>query len=120
MIDKNAENLLSHCEWSFPVPIAYGPGRLAELGPRAMDMGLANALIVTDRGSAQLPFIGALQRALKATGISSDVFADVAPNPKDTNVASARQMYRQGGHDAVIAIGGGSGMDAGKATALTA
>jgi alcohol dehydrogenase class IV len=85
-----------------------------------MDMGLANALIVTDRGSAQLPFIGALQRALKATGISSDVFADVAPNPKDTNVASARQMYRQGGHDAVIAIGGGSGMDAGKATALTA
>jgi alcohol dehydrogenase class IV len=40
-----------------------------------MDMGLANPLIVTDRGSAQLPFIGALQRALKATGISSDVFA---------------------------------------------
>ena len=120
MIDKNTENLLSHCDWSFPVPIAYGPGRLAELGPRAMDMGLANPLIVTDRGSAQLPFIGALQRALKATGISSDVFSDVAPNPKDTNVASARQMYRQGGHDAVIAIGGGSGMDAGKATALTA
>ena len=74
MIDKNTENLLSHCDWSFPVPIAYGPGRLAELGPRAMDMGLANPLIVTDRGSAQLPFIGALQRALKATGIDSDVF----------------------------------------------
>jgi alcohol dehydrogenase class IV len=68
VIDKKEENLLSHCDWSFPVPIAYGPGRLAELGPRAMDMGLANPLIVTDRGSAQLPFIGALQRALKATG----------------------------------------------------
>lgn len=85
-----------------------------------MHMRLTNPLIVTDRGSAQLPFVGALQHALKDTGIDSDVFADVAPNPKDTNIASARQMYRQGGHDAVIAIGGGSGMDAGKATALTA
>ena len=120
MTEINDENLTQNCDWSFPVPIAYGPGRLAELGRRVGEMGVSNPLIVTDRGSAGLPFIGELQRILTAADIQSQVFADVAPNPLDSDIQVARQMFREGAHDAVIAIGGGSGMDAGKATALTA
>ena len=52
MTEINDENLTQNCDWSFPVPIAYGPGRLAELGRRVGEMGVSNPLIVTDRGSA--------------------------------------------------------------------
>ena len=120
MIDLNDKYLEGRCDWSFPVPIAYGPGRLRELGHWVSGMGVTNPLIVTDRGSAALPFIHTLQNTLGEAGIQSEVFAEVAPNPLDSDISVARETYRAGGHDGVIAIGGGSGMDAGKATALTA
>jgi alcohol dehydrogenase class IV len=116
----NEEILISQCDWSFPVPIAYGPGRLREMGGHAKTLGLTKPLIVTDQGSAGLPFIDTLRQALLNAGISSDVFAEVAPNPRDSDIALARKAYLEGRHDSVIAIGGGSGMDAGKSTALTA
>jgi alcohol dehydrogenase class IV len=90
------------------------------MGEHAAKLGLTKPLIVTDQGSAGLPFIDVLRQALLSAGIGSEVFADVAPNPRDSDIALARKAYLEGGHDSVIAIGGGSGMDAGKATALTA
>jgi len=114
------KKLLEPCEWSFPVPIAYGPGRLKEMGERVAEMGIGNPLIVTDNGSAGLPFIGGLQKSLADAGVASEVFSDVPPNPRDEDIAQSRLQYLAGHHDGVIAIGGGSGMDAGKATALTA
>ena len=120
MIDKNEESLLTNHDWSFPVPIAYGPGRLKTLGQQASALAVTHPLIVTDKGSAGLPFIQTLQQSLRSAGIESAVFSEVAPNPRDADIALARATFRQGGHDSVIAIGGGSGMDAGKATALTA
>ena len=120
MIDNKHENLLANYDWSFPVPIAYGPGRLREMGEHATNFELTKPLIVTDQGSAGLPFIDTLQQALLSAGIGSEVFAEVAPNPRDSDIVLARNAYLEGGHDSVIAIGGGSGMDAGKSTALTA
>ena len=120
MIENIEKSLSNSWEWSFPVPIVYGPGRLKELGQRTAEMALVNPLIVTDRGSAQLPFISELQRTLAEAGVSSSVFSEVSPNPLGADVERARHCYREGGHDSVIAIGGGSGMDGGKATALTA
>ena len=120
MHENQEQNLGAPCEWSFPVPIAYGPGRLKELGQRAAEMALVNPLVVTDRGSVQLPFISELQQTLAEAGVSSSVFSEVSPNPLGADIERARQCYREGGHDGVIAIGGGSGMDGGKATALTA
>ena len=120
MIDNTNENLLANYDWSFPVPIAYGPGRLREMGEHAKNFELTKTLIVTDQGSAGLPFIDTVQQALLSAGIDSEVFAEVAPNPRDSDIVLARNAYLEGGHDSVIAIGGGSGMDAGKSTALTA
>lgn len=102
--------------WTFPVPIAYGPGRLAEIADHCRDAGMTNPLIVTDRGSANLPFISALAGHLDRT----TVFAEISPNPRDTEIAAGRAVFRTGDHDGIIAIGGGSGMDGGKAIALTA
>lgn len=114
------EELLEPQDWTFPVPIAYGPGRLAEIGARCADMGLARPLIVTDRGSSDLPFVSELQRILTEAGLDARVHSDISPNPRDDEVGAGRECFLAGGHDAVIAIGGGSAMDGGKLICLTA
>lgn len=111
--------LVSH-DWGFPVPIAYGPGRLAEIGRRCVGHGIKNPLIVTDRGSRNLAFITRLQSFLDEAGLKSALFFEISPNPIDTEIGAGRAEFRDGGHDAIIAIGGGSAMDGGKAICLTA
>ncbi len=113
-------DLLSPQDWTFPVPIAYGPGRLSEIGRRCAGLGLRNPLIVTDRGSRALPFLAELQTFLAETGLECAVFSGISPNPRDDEIGAGREAFRAGGHDAIIAIGGGSAMDGGKAICLTA
>lgn len=112
--------MLAAHDWDFPVPIAYGPGRLAEMGRRCIELGICNPLIVTDRGSRDLPFIGQLHFLLENEGLSATIFSDISPNPVDSEIGLGRKAFRAGRHDAVIAIGGGSAMDGGKAICLTA
>ncbi len=114
------DDLLQPQDWSFPVPILYGPGRLSEIGQQALRLGITNPLIVTDKGSRDLPFVRALQDVLAASGLESAVFAEFSPNPRDDEVGLGRTAFLQGHHDAVIGIGGGSGMDGAKAICLTA
>jgi len=113
-------NYLEPQNWSFPVPIAYGPGRLAGIAGFCRTAGMTCPLIVTDRGSGDLPFIGALQGYLTDAGLSHALYSNISPNPRDDEIAAGRAQFRAGGHDGVIAIGGGSGMDGGKAVALVA
>lgn len=120
MHTNSEDEILKPQDWFFPVPIAYGPGRLAEVGTRCVAMGLSNPLIVTDTGSRDLPFIAQLQNYLSQANLVSAVFCDISPNPRDDEIGAGRQIYRTGDHDAIIAIGGGSAMDGGKAICLTA
>ena len=120
MSDAYDTEILEPQDWIFPVPIAYGPGRLSEIGVRCKEMGLSNPLIVTDRGSHTLPFIAALERHLADAGLRSALFYGISPNPRDDEIGAGRAAFRDGGHDAIIAIGGGSAMDGGKAICLTA
>jgi alcohol dehydrogenase class IV len=113
-------NLLEAQDWTFPVPIAYGPGRLKEIAALCTQVGASRPLIVTDRGSRDLPFIGDLGRYLQQGGMTSQLYAEISPNPRDDEIAAGRAMFREGDHDAVIAIGGGSGMDGGKAICTVA
>lgn len=113
-------DLLLPQDWTFPVPIAYGPGRLAELGKHCVAAGVSNPLIVTDRGSQNLPFIKQAQNYLSNAGLPSAVFADISPNPREDEIFVGKEAFNAGAHDAVIAIGGGSAMDGGKSICLTA
>ena len=114
MIMKDAQ------DWTLPVPIAFGPGRLREIGKLAGDAGMKRPLVVTDRGSRDLPFITDIGRFLQQHKMTFDLYAEISPNPRDDEIAAGRTLYRQGGHDGVIGIGGGSGMDGAKAICLSA
>lgn len=113
-------SFLTDQDWSFPVPIHYGPGRLREIAALCQAAGMSRPLIVTDRGSAALPFIKTLESHLERAGLHHGLFSDISPNPRDSEIANGRATFRAGGHDGIIAIGGGSGLDGGKAIALTA
>ena len=116
----NDQSMLLAHDWIFPIPIAYGPGRLAEIGQRCKALGVRNPLIVTDHGSRNLGFIGRLVDLLSEAGLQSAVFSGISPNPIDSEIGIGRTAFRQGNHDAIIAIGGGSAMDGAKAICLTA
>jgi len=113
-------NLLESQDWSFPIPVVYGPGRLNEIARLCKEAGMSKPLLVTDRGSRELPFIGSIVQTLGDAGMPCDVYAGISPNPRDDEIASGRDLFLQGGHDGIIAIGGGSGMDGGKAIATVA
>ena len=118
--ETDLNSLLKPQDWTFPVPISYGPGRLSEIGTQCLSKGLENPLIVTDRGSHDLPFILQIQDYLTACGIRSDLFSEVSPNPLEDDIRLGRAKFIAGAHDSVIAIGGGSAMDGGKSICLTA
>lgn len=107
-------NLLAPQDWTFPCPIAYGPGRIAEIGAIAQAAGMTNPLVVTDRGSRDLPFIETIRGHLGTSGLH----AEISPNPRDDEVEAGCEAYRGGGHDGIVAVGGGSGLDGAKAIAL--
>ena len=116
----SVEAFLAWQDWSFPVPIAYGPGRIRDLPRYCQRAGMQSPLVVTDRLSRALPFVSQTRGLLEAAGLRVDVFSEVSPNPRDHEILEARSAFRSGSHDGVIALGGGSGMDAGKATCLIA
>ena len=116
----NETDILSNQDWTFPTNIAYGPGRLKEIGGICNNLNIKNPLIVTDKGSTKLPFIINLQNYLKSSDVKSDLFFDISPNPREDEVSNGVSKFKDGNHDAIIAIGGGSAMDGGKLICLTA
>ena len=116
----NSEEILKPQNWAFPIPISYGPGRLNEIAHFCQTLEINNPLIVTDNNSKELPFITKLKNFLDESNIKSSLFFDISPNPKDDEIAKGCSKFQSGQHDAIIAIGGGSAMDGGKAICLTA
>lgn len=106
--------------WSYPTAVRFGVGRIAELIDACAVAGITNPLLVTDKGLANLPITAAALDSLQAGGLGRAIFADVDPNPTEINLAAGLAAYRDGRHDGVIAFGGGSGLDLGKAIAFMA
>jgi alcohol dehydrogenase len=106
--------------WSYPTVIRFGAGRIAELGASCNAARIGSPLLATDRALAKLPILQRVLDVLRNAGIKAQVFADVQSNPTDVNLASGIDAYRAGGHDGVIALGGGSALDLGKLIAFMA
>lgn len=104
--------------WNYPSAIRFGPGRIQELADTCRELGVARPLIVTDPGLAILEMIENAVSSCREAGLDCRVFSDVRGNPIEANVTAGVASFRDGGHDGVIAFGGGSALDAGKAIAL--
>lgn len=104
--------------WSYPTAIRFGTGRIAGIGEACTAAGIDKPLFVTDRGLASLPVTARTLDLIEAAGLGRTMFSDVDPNPNDKNMEAGIAAYRDGGHDGVIAFGGGSGLDLGKMVAF--
>ena len=111
---------LSAVRWNYPTEVWFGPGRIQTLAALAESKEIRRPLVVTDRSLAQLPVFPSILAPLEAAAVPYAVFSEVDANPVGTNVEAGVQMFRDGGHDGVIAVGGGSPLDVGKAIALMA
>jgi len=100
--------------WNYPTTIWAGPGRIAELADACARTGMKRPLIVTDEG-----LIGAsmIRNALAAVKDSA-LFGAVRGNPALSHVEAGFRAYCAGGHDGVVAFGGGSALDTGKVVAF--
>jgi len=106
--------------WSYPTAIKFGAGRIVELPDACKAAGMKNPLLVTDKGLASLPITSQALDILDAAGLGRALFSNVDPNPTEINMEAGIAAYNTGGHDGVIAFGGGSGLDLGKMVAFMA
>lgn len=104
--------------WNYPTSIRFGAGRIRELPEACRSLGMRSPLLVTDRGLAGLPMIDQAAGSCREAGLHCGVFSDIQPNPVEQNISLGVAAFRSGGHDGVIAFGGGSALDAAKAIAL--
>jgi alcohol dehydrogenase class IV len=104
--------------WNYPTSIRFGAGRIRELPGISAELGIGRPLLVTDPGLAKLPMVSKAIGDCRTEGLDCGLFCDMKVNPTGDNVVDGVSVYREGGHDGVIAFGGGSSLDAGKAIAL--
>ena len=103
--------------WNYPTNVWFGVDRSKEIQKACDTLGIKNPLIVTDPGLLQTSIIDEINSGLSS---NTQIYSDVQGNPTGSNVTNGVKVFLEGNHDGVIAIGGGSGMDAGKGIAFLA
>ncbi|RUM24253.1 iron-containing alcohol dehydrogenase [Rhizobium vallis] len=106
--------------WSYPTSVKLGRGRIKELADACKSLGIKKPLLVTDRGLASMAITKNALDILEDAGLGRAIFADVDPNPNEKNLEAGVKAFKDGGHDGVVAFGGGSGLDLGKCVAFMA
>lgn len=104
--------------FSFPTPILFGAGAVSQLPERLRRLGIQRPLVVTDGGVLKTDAFRQVEAALGGKSDAWRLYSGVHPNPVEQDVHEAAQAFRDGRCDGVIALGGGSPLDAGKAARL--
>ena len=108
---------MQNMNWNYPTNVWFGVDRSKEIQKACDTLGIKNPLIVTDPGLLQTSIIDEINSGLSS---NTQIYSDVQGNPTGSNVTNGVKVFLEGNHDGVIAIGGGSGMDAGKGIAFLA
>lgn len=106
--------------WNYPTEIFCGLNALDALAQRCALLGMRNPLLVTDPGMLALEPLALLTAHLQQAAIPFAVFSEIASNPSFDDVARGVMAFKAGHHDSLIALGGGSAMDAAKGISLAA
>ncbi len=106
--------------WNYPTAIRFGPGRIVELGGACAEIGVRRPLLVTDSGLAENPMVTTAVARLRGAGLPVEVFSAIAGDPTEIDVLAGIAALKAFQADGVIAFGGGSALDAGKAIAFAA
>jgi alcohol dehydrogenase class IV len=104
--------------WAFPTTVVFGVGAVEALPDHVHRIGARRPLVVCDTGVVKVGIVERIRRLLDGQKIASAVFADVDPNPIERNIFDGVVAYRAHQADCVVAVGGGSPLDAGKLIAL--
>jgi alcohol dehydrogenase class IV len=106
--------------WSFPTRIVFGPGVSRRAGEEAKALGIERILIVTDAGVERAGLAAGIRSSLEKSGIAVQTYTGVDGNPTEENIENGARAFAEHRADGVLALGGGSPMDAGKLIALRA
>jgi alcohol dehydrogenase class IV len=110
-----------HAVAKFLVPdVIFGVGVLSEVGQAARRQGAVHVLVVSDRAVGEAGWTSEVLRHLAEAGVSARLWDGLTPNPKDHEVTAGCAAYQESGCDVLVAVGGGSCIDAAKAIAVLA
>ncbi len=104
--------------WNYPTTIWVGENRIKDLRSACKNLNIKKPLLVTDDGLAQSDIVKSTLSDLKKNGIPVELYSNVIGNPTGTNVSEGVEYYKKNNCDGIIAFGGGSALDVGKAVAF--
>ena len=109
---------MQNYNWNYPTTMWVGENRIKDLGSACKKLNINKPLLVTDNGLAKGKIIEDAIALLKKENLRVEVFSNVVGNPTGSNVEEGVLFYKNNKCDGVIALGGGSGLDVGKAIAF--
>jgi alcohol dehydrogenase class IV len=101
-----------------PATVAVGQGISSSLGDRVAALGASRALLVTDGYMVASGLAARIVALLEEAGVATTVYDGVQPDPTDENVREGLSAFRDAIAQVVIALGGGSALDAAKMVAV--
>ena len=107
-------------DFNFKIPqnIQFGMGSLKKLPEILAENHSDNILLVSDRGLEKIGVVKKVQEIIEAAGLKCTSYLDVVPNPTVAVVNEATALYKECGATSIVALGGGSSMDVGKAVGV--
>ena len=109
---------MSNYNWNYPTTIWVGKDRIKDLYLACSNLKIQNPLFVTDKDLINLPMVKEVISKIKNRINNLVVFSDFSGNPFGENVEEGVKEFKKNNCDGVIAFGGGSGLDVGKAIAF--
>ncbi len=104
--------------WNYPTTMWVGQNRIKDLGLACKQLKISNPLFVTDNGLAKSKIVSDTISLLKKENLSVEIYFNVDGNPTGRNVDDGVKFFKKNKCNGVIAFGGGSGLDVGKAIAF--
>ena len=104
--------------WNYPTTMWVGENRINDIAVACKSLGIAKPLLVTDKGLAETDIVKNTLSILDQNKLSTKIYSNVVGNPTGQNVNEGVESFKKNSCDGVIAFGGGSGLDVGKAIAF--